>query len=244
MKPHAICGLAAVTALFARRPDDVQRLFYTEAQRGQVGAWCALLAATRRPYRMMPPDELARAAGTLHHGGLAAIARARIPAIFNPSQTPPAIQPRTDRDVILLLDGIGNPHNLGAIARSAGFFGARALILHEVPAQAMPSEAAYRTSEGGLEQLDLYRTRNLPAVIEALAPHYRVVAASLELDAPALTTLPRDRPTAVILGNEETGISAPVLAACRRRVRIVGSGAVQSLNVAQAAAILLHDITR
>ena len=244
MKPHAICGPEAVAALFDRRPDDVQRLFYTEARCGLVGPWCARLAASKRPYRMMPAEELARAAGTLHHGGVAAIARARIPVILNPAALPAAIQPRGNRDVLLLLDGVGNPHNLGAIARSAAFFGARALIFHEVPGQAMPAEAAYRTAEGGLEQLDLYRTRNLPAVIAGLGPFYRVIATTLSPDAPALTTLPRDRPTAVILGNEETGISGAVLAATRRAVRIVGAGAVQSLNVAQTAAILLHDITR
>jgi TrmH RNA methyltransferase len=243
MKAHPICGLEAVAALFQRRPDDVQRLFYTEATRLDVGAWCALLAATKRPYRMMPPEELARAAGTLHHGGVAAIARARIPAILQSTDIPAALR---QPDPILLLDGIGNPHNLGAIARSAAFFGARALILHEVPEQAMPSEAAYRTAEGGLEHLDLYRTRSLPAVIAALTPLYRIVAATLSPDAQPLTTLPRDRPVAVILGNEETGISPDVLAACRRQVRITGANrpTIQSLNVAQAAAVILHDITR
>jgi TrmH RNA methyltransferase len=57
-----------------------------------------------------------------------------------------------------------------------------------------------------------------------------------------LGELPRDRPVALVLGNEETGVSAPVVAACRRQVRIGGSGRVQSLNVAQAAAVFLHAL--
>ena len=57
-----------------------------------------------------------------------------------------------------------------------------------------------------------------------------------------LLSLPRDRPTALVLGREETGVSPAVLAACRRRVRIPGSGEVQSLNVAQSAAVLLHRL--
>jgi TrmH RNA methyltransferase len=68
------------------------------------------------------------------------------------------------------------------------------------------------------------------------------VATTLSREAVPLEVLPRDRPVALVLGNEETGVSAPVVAACRRQVRIGGSGRVQSLNVAQAAAVFLHTL--
>ncbi len=58
-----------------------------------------------------------------------------------------------------------------------------------------------------------------------------------------LSGLPRDRPVALVLGNEERGVSREVLEACGSRVRIPGSGRVQSLNVAQAAAVLLHALS-
>ena len=200
MPDDRICGLNAVTALFARRPDDVVRLFYDEDHKTSAGPLCAELARVRRPYRLLPPDEMEKAAG--------------------------------------------NPHNLGAIARSAAFFGVGALLLHETPLQAMPSDAAYRVAEGGLEHLAVYKTRNLRKALLALDPHYRTVAATLTADAVPLSTLPRDRPVALVLGNEERGVGFEALETCRRRVRIDGRGAVQSLNVAQAAAVLLHDLTR
>ena len=143
---------------------------------------------------------------------------------------------------LLVLDGVGNPHNLGAIARSAAFFGVRGLLLHEVAGAALPSDAAYRTAEGGLEYLSLWRTRDLPRALAALPPYYRTVAAALDGEAVAPAALPRDRPVALVLGAEERGLSAPVAAACRRAVRIAGTGRVQSLNVAQAAAVLLHAL--
>lgn len=90
--------------------------------------------------------------------------------------------------------------------------------------------------------ISLFRTRDLPRALRALDPQYRTVAATLSREAVALAELPRDRPVALVLGNEEHGVSAPVLAACRRQVRIAGSGRVQSLNVAQAAAVLLHTL--
>jgi len=139
-----------------------------------------------------------------------------------------------------VLDGIGNPHNLGAIARSAAFFGVSALLIGE--GGAMPSDAAYRTAEGGLEFLDVFTTPALPAVLSKLLPRFLTVAATLNPNAVKLADLPRDQPIALVLGNEERGVSPAVLSACRRQVRIAGSGPVQSLNVAQAAAVLLHAL--
>jgi RNA methyltransferase, TrmH family len=235
-EPEPICGLNAVAALFARRPDDVMRLFFAQEMRPRLGPFCAELARLRRPYRILPPEELQRAAGTAHHGGVVAVARPRRVEILDLANPP-------RHRLLLVLDGVGNPHNLGAIARSAAFFGAGALLLREGPANAMPSPAAYRTAEGGLEHLELFRIRDLPAALAALAPHYRTVAASLTRDALPLADLPRDRAVALVLGNEERGVSPEVLAACRRQVRIPGSGRVQSLNVAQSAAVLLHALS-
>ena len=76
---------------------------------------------------------------------------------------------------------------------------------------------------------------------EGFGPHIRLGFPQNSIT--RLAELPRDRPVALVLGNEETGVSAPVLAACRRQVRISGPGRVQSLNVAQAAAVFLHALS-
>ncbi len=235
MQTATICGANAVAALFRRRPEAALRLYYPAAARGTAGPCCAALARRRVPYRLLPPDEMARAAGTPHHGGIAVVARARTVPVLEAAAVP-------REALLLILDGIGNPHNLGAIARSAAFFGVRTLVIHHVAGAALPSDAANRTAHGAMEELVLFRTRALPALLQALGPLYRTVAATLRPGALALDEMPRDRPVALVLGSEEDGVSAPVLAACRREVRIAGSGAVQSLNVAQAAAVLLHGL--
>ena len=236
MPDDRICGLNAVTQLFARRPGDVNRLYYTDPLKEAAGPLCAQLAQMRRPYRLLPDDEMERAAGTLHHGGICALTLPRDVPMMDWA-TPPR------HKLIVILDGIGNPHNLGAIARSAAFFGAGALILHEVPWQAMPSDAAYRVAEGAMEHLELLRTKNLRNALLALDRHYRTVAATLTQDAVPIQSLPRDRPIALVLGNEERGLSFEATQTCRRQVRIPGSSAVQSLNVAQAAAVLLYALS-
>ncbi len=233
MKPDIICGVPAVTALFARRPGDALRLFHVAELRPVVGPWCSALAAARRPYRMVSAEDLTKVAGTPHHGGVAAVATPRPPPPFDPGR-PPASR------LLLVLDGIGNPHNLGAIARSAAFFGLTTLLIGE--GGALPSDAAYRTAEGGLDYLDVFTVKALPAVLSGLHPRFLTVAATLNANAVALSDLARDQPIALVLGNEERGISPAVLSACRRQVRIGGHGQVQSLNVAQAAAVLLHAL--
>ncbi len=237
-EPHRICGGNPVRAVFLRRPEAVQRLFYTEAMRRVAGPLCAHLARTRRPYREVLPDELARIAGTPHHGGICAITQVRyaerLPAHALPADLP--VSP-----LLPVLDRIGNPHNLGAIARSAAFFGCRGLLLSDDAAQADLSDAAFRTAEGGLELLRVMRARALPELLRGMRGQYLVVAA-VAAGGVAPSALPRNRPLALVLGNEEQGPAADVLEACEAGVTLRGGGMVESLNVSAAAAVLFHAL--
>lgn len=232
-----IAGDAAVAALFAKRPEAVLRLFYVAARRREAGPFCKLLAAARKPYREVPPEELARIAGTPHHGGIVAVALAReLPELGAPFPAA-LLQAR----VLPALDGVGNPHNLGAVARSAAFFGCGGLLLSGDPRQAGLSDAAYRTAEGGLEHLGVFRVPNLGIALRAMAPRFTTVAA-VARGGVAPAALPRGKPFVLVLGNEEEGPPAATLAACAHRVTLPGSGRVESLNVSVAAAVLIHAL--
>ena len=116
--------------------------------------------------------------------------------------------------------------------------------MHRTPGAATLSDAAYRVAEGGLEHLDLSWTEDLAGAVTASQPWYRSVAATLGAAGVPPRDLPLDRPVLLVLGHEEHGIHADVLAACRRQVRITPRGAVQSLNVAPAASVLLYALAR
>jgi TrmH RNA methyltransferase len=240
--PHGdtdrIAGLAAVAAVFAMRPQAVLRLFYMPTRRREAGPLCKLMAAARRPYREVPPDELARIAGTAHHGGIVAVTTPQdVPELAAPF--PPALLAAR---VLPVLDGVGNPHNLGAIARSAAFFGCTGLLLSGDPRQAGLSDAAYRTAEGGLEHLALRHAPNLAIALRAMAPRFTTVAAVAEGGVPP-EQLPRNKPFALVLGNEEQGPAPATIAACAHRLTLPGSGRVESLNVSVAAGVLIHALT-
>jgi TrmH RNA methyltransferase len=234
-----VCGLAAVGALFETDPGRVERLFFEPRLRAEAGGFCAALARTRKPYREVEAAELARVAGTMLHGGIAAIARARPLAAFDPAA---AAGWARDGTPLVVLEGIGNPHNLGAVARTAAFFGIARMLLADRPDQALPSDASYRVAEGGLEHVTLYQAP-LPAALAELRRSYRILGTALGRGMP-LAQRGDAKPPALILGNEATGLDPATLALCDEIVTIPGSGRVQSLNVAAAAAILIYGLTR
>lgn len=233
-----ICGLAAVRALFERDPGRVERLFFEDGMKREIGPFCETLARARKPYRHVDKAELARIAGTIPHGGVVAIAR---PRPVRDLDLGLARHWAEDGKPLLILDGIGNPHNLGAIVRTAAFFGLERIILSDRTEQALPSDASFRVAEGGFEYLNLYRAV-LPAALDELRGAYRIIGT-----APGRRALPGKREAgralALILGNEESGLDPATISACDEVVTIPGSGRVQSLNVAAAAAILIYLLT-
>lgn len=234
-----IAGEAAVAAVFATAPERVQRLFFEDRLKQATGQWCLKLAQARRPYRMVPAEELARVAGTAMHGGVVALVEPRPVQAFDVRL---AAQWAAEGRPLLLLDGVSNPHNFGAIVRTAAFFGFRRLVVSDHAGQALPSDASHRVAEGGLEYLEVYRAANFAPALRELKRSFRVLGASAQ-GGKALAALPRDkRPDALILGNEEQGLPAATIAACDALVTIPGSGKMQSLNVAASAAILLHAL--
>jgi TrmH RNA methyltransferase len=142
------------------------------------------------------------------------------------------------------MDRVSNPHNFGAIVRSAAFLGVETLVLSDRPEQALPSPAAYRVAEGGLEFVGLWRPRSLGAFCRDLARHYRLIGAAAR--GTKLDRLPAsDRPVALVLGNEETGLSPDMERICGDLVAVPGhADRVDSLNVSVAAGILIHALLR
>ena len=236
-----VAGLPAVAALFATAPQRVERLFFDERMKSRLGAWCAELARAHKPYRLVEADELERIAGSVMHGGIVALAQPkRLPAL----DLDKAAAWARAGEPLLLLDGIGNPHNLGAIARTAAFFGLPRMVLSDHPAQAGPSDASYRVAEGGLEHVALYRSVGFAPMLQLLRRCYRVIGTAAENGQPVDMLRQAGRPFALVLGNEEHGLPRATLEACDAIVTIPGSGLVQSLNVAASAAILLHALAR
>jgi len=236
-----VCGWQAVSALFAQHPDEVRRLFFDPATGKRAGEMCRRLAERKAVYRQVPAEELAKVAGTVHHGGIVAVIAERplgrvtreVLAGWAAARAP-----------VLVLDRVSNAHNVGAIARTAAFFGIRAIVLSDHPQQALPGEAAYRVAEGGMEHVTFHRVPALPDFCTELRRTHFVIGTAVsgnQLTPSAVRARGLPRPPALVLGNEEKGLAPGVAAACDRLVRIPGAGTVESLNVAAATAVLCWE---
>jgi TrmH RNA methyltransferase len=104
-----ICGLAAVRALFERAPGRVERLFFEPRLKADLAAFCGMLSGVGKPYREADAATLARVGGTARHGGVVAVALPQPIGAFD-AQAPSDWA--RDGKPILVLDGVGNRHDL------------------------------------------------------------------------------------------------------------------------------------
>lgn len=248
MKPAApriteinVCGWQAVSTLFARHPDDILRLFFDPAAGKRAGEMCSWLAKHKRIYRQVPPAELERVAGTVHHGGIVAVIAERP---LRRVTREVLDQWAREKAPLLLLDRVSNANNLGALVRTAAYFGVKSVVIPDAPGQALPGEAAYRVAEGGMEFVEFHRVPSLPEFCHELKRTHYLIGTSLrgtQLSPREIAARGLPRPPALVLGNEEKGIAPGVATACDRLVKIPGADTVESLNVSAAAAVLCWE---
>lgn len=236
-----VCGWQAVSMLFARHPDEIRRLFFDPATGKRAGELCSYLATHKKVYRQVQAEELEKIAGSVHHGGIVAVITERPLGKVTRETIETWAHARAP---LLLLDRVGNANNLGAIVRTAAFFGVKAIVLPDHPAQALPGEAAWRVAEGGMEFVDFHRVPALPEFCAELKRHFFVIGTSVggnQLSPAEVKARGLPRPPALILGNEEKGLAPGLAAMCDRLVRIPGANSLESLNVSAAAAVLCWE---
>ncbi len=145
--------------------------------------------------------------------------------------------------LVVLLDGIQDPHNLGAIVRSAYAFGAQGVVIMKDRAVGV-TPAAVKSSAGATAHCPVARVTNLSRAIEELkAAGFWTVAAEPEGEQPAWSAK-LTGPLAVIVGAEGGGVRKGVLGHADFRVRIPMTGQVASLNASVSAGVLLYEIAR
>lgn len=149
----------------------------------------------------------------------------------------------TPHPVLVVADGIQDPHNLGAIARTAEALGARGLVLPQRRAASVTSAVA-KVAAGALEVLPVTRVTNLSRSLEALkAAGFWVYGAVANGDRP-LHTVKFSGPVAIVIGSEGKGISMLARRHCDVLVSIPLSGRTESLNAGVAAGVILYEIGR
>ena len=232
-------GLNAVRAVFARRPDAIRKLYLAEARIPQLQPLLAWCVQHRIGYRVVEEDDLRKLAASSHHEGVVAdVLREDVHSLTAwLRELPPG------PCCALWLDGVGNPHNLGAILRSAAHFGVAALLLPKHSPLAL-SGAAARVAEGGAEAVPLVRLgREDNAIAQLHGAGFRLAATVARGGADLFEAQLPPR-LVYVIGAEGEGMDPALAALCDLRLSIPGSGAVDSLNVAAATSVLLAQWRR
>ena len=227
-------GLNAVRAAFARRPDALRKLYLLEARIPQLQPLLKWCVAHRIGYRVVEEADLQKLAASAHHEGVVADVLREEPQSLTAwlRALPPGPQ------CALWLDGVGNPHNLGAILRSAAHFGAAAALIPKHSPLSL-SGAAARVAEGGAEHVPFVRLgREDNAIAQLRGAGFGLAATVVRGGSDVFATSLPSR-LVYVIGAEGEGMDPALAAACDLRVSIPGSGVVDSLNVAAATAVLL-----
>ncbi len=234
-----IYGLNAVRAVLARRPQSIRKLYLAEARIPQLQPLLKWCVANRVGYRVVDPADLQKLAASAHHEGVVAEVLRDEPQSLTAwlRELPPG------PCCALWLDGVGNPHNLGAILRSAAHFGIAAALLPKHSPLAL-SGAAARVAEGGAEAVPFVRLGREDNAIAQLRGAGFALAATVVRGGGDLFATKLPQRLVFVLGAEGEGMDADLAKACDLRLSIPGSGAVESLNVAAATAVLLAEWAR
>ena len=151
--------------------------------------------------------------------------------------------PDDETPLIVLFDGVTDVRNFGAIARSAECAGAHGIIAPLKNSAPVNSEAI-RSSAGALSRIPVCRVGSIRNTLKALQAEGMQVVAATEKSRRLLYEADFTRPTVIVMGSEESGISKEVLKLCDEQLAIPMVGAVESLNVSAAAAVMLFEVVR
>jgi len=239
--PVWLYGTHAVLAALNNDDRYVRRLVLTRETREALGSDMPIPAVQPEILDRLKIDSLLPP-GAVHQG---------IAALVDPlddggveSLKEPLDEEADGREIVLLLDHVTDPRNVGAILRSAAAFGARAVIITDRHAPEATGALA-KAASGGLEVVPLIRVTNMSRALDLLAEYgFWRVGLEMETDKTLAEAVEGIKRVALVLGAEDEGLRRLTREKCDFLAKLPMSGAVESLNVSAAAAVALYECVR
>ena len=192
------------------------------------------------PVQIVPEERLTRLTRKQHQGVIAFISEIEytqldqlIPMLYEEGRSP----------FVVLLDGLTDVRNFGAIARTAECAGVDAIIIPERGSVSVTADAV-KTSAGALHRIPVCRVSSIQAAVTLLQENGIQIVAASEKAADIYTESELSLPLGLVLGAEDHGVSQDVLCRADKIVRIPQVGAIGSLNVSVAGGILIYEVVR
>jgi TrmH RNA methyltransferase len=228
-----IYGENACGAVFKKRPEDIIQLFLTKEKLNKHSNITKYCAQHKKAYHLVLRDELDKMTKATHHEDICMLVKKK------PSRTlAQYLNTKKNSSILLALENVSNPHNIGAIIRSAAHFGVDGIILTE--GKSSDTASAIRTSEGGAEYVEVFEEKNFHKTLDLLAKNkYQIVTTSSHAKN-SLYDLKWDKNIVIVFGEEAQGITKEIQG-LGTTIKIPGTDYVESLNVSVATAIILSD---
>ena len=235
-----IFGTRAVIEALQAGKDVDKILMRSDLQGDLARELFRMVKGTNIPLQRVPQEKLDRLTRKNHQGVIAFISAVTyrklediVPSLYEEGKTP----------FIVLLDGVTDVRNFGAIARTCECAGVDALVIPAHNSVSVSADAV-KTSAGALLTLPVCKEASITEAIRFLKNSGYNVAAATERAKNNYTTIDYTLPIALVLGGEDRGISMDNLRICDEWVKIPLAGNIASLNVSAAAAVLLYEVVR
>lgn len=198
------------------------------------------LEGTATPIQRVPVEKLNQFTDRNHQGVIAFLS----PIEFTPLDSlVPALYDEGKVPLLMLLDGVTDVRNFGAIARTCVCAGVHALIIGTRGSAAINGDAI-KASAGALHTLPICKVENLQNAIQYLRESGLRIVAATEHTERNYTEVDMTLPTCIVMGSEEKGIYEENLKLCTDRVRLPMTGVIESLNVGVAAGVFIYEAVR
>ena len=228
-----------VEAILGGRAID-KILFQRNVSGESIGEIRKLAKEKNIPIQQVPPEKLHSLTRANHQGVIAfaaMIAHQDLQAVID------FVVGRGDIPLIMLLDGVTDIRNIGAIARTALCCGVSALVIPDKGVGALQEEAL-KSSAGALEKIPVCRVNSLMKAVDDLHLNGIKVFASAMTAPGRLQELNLAEPCAFVMGSEDRGVHPPLMKICDQSFRIPMAGGFESLNVSVAAGMILYEAMR
>ncbi len=202
-----------------------------------------LLQHARRltvPVSRVPDAKLDRITHRNHQGVIAVLSSVSYSHV---EQVLPSLFENGDNPFLIVLDGVTDVRNFGAIARTCDCAGVNAIIIPERGSVTVGADAM-QSSAGALNHIEVCRERNLVATLRLMKDSGVKIIGTSDRNPVTYTDIDYTGPVALVLGSERDGISDEVMKMCDVRATIPEFGHINSLNVSVAAGILMYEVVR
>ncbi|WP_292975872.1 23S rRNA (guanosine(2251)-2'-O)-methyltransferase RlmB [Nitrosomonas sp.] len=239
-RSHYIFGFHAITSRLRQHPDSIREIYLDANRQDQRARDLINLAETTSTRLILcDQDRVHKMTGTTHHQGVAA----HVTKLQQYAVLEDLLDGLTEPAFLLVLDGVKDPHNLGACLRVADAFGVHAVIVPKDRAVGL-SATVHKVASGAADTVPFFAVTNLARTLRELkeAGIWIVGTAADASDTLAAVTL--TRPIAWVLGAEGEGMRRLTREICDQLVSIPMSGSIESLNVSVSAGICLFETYR